>query len=218
MGETGNNATGSYTLTVSAGYATNGNDRVTGTAYADAIHGMNGNDVIDGGGGADRLMGGAGGDTLLGGASADLLFGMSGPDVLRGQAGNDALLSGEGADQLIGGIGADRFVFNSHTDSNSYYGRDIIVGGDGAIAFEGVGVRGGDVIDLRGMDANLNLAGNQAFTWSASGAAGTLSLSEQNGNTYVNGHVNNDGVIDFQLIIADGAIRATQYGPDDFLL
>lgn len=218
VGETGNNATGSYTLTISAGYATNGNDRVAGSSYADAIHGMNGNDFISGIGGADQLFGGAGSDTLLGGASNDTLFGESGSDMLRGQAGNDVLVGGQGTDSLAGGAGADRFVFNSTTDSNSTYGRDIIVARDGAIAFEGVGVPGGDVIDLRGIDANANLAGNQAFVWSASGAAGTLSLSEQNGNTILTGHVNNDRVADFQLIIADGGIRATQYSADEFLL
>lgn len=217
VGETGNNATGSYTLTVSAGYASNGNDRVTGTAFGDAVNGMDGNDVIDGAGGADQLFGGGGGDTLLGGAGGDRLFGQAGADQLRGQAGNDLLVGGLGPDQLVGGAGADRFVFNSHTESPAN-GRDMIIGGDGAIAFEGVGVRGGDVIDLRGIDANLNLAGNQAFVWSASGAAGTLSLSEQNGNTILTGHVNNDRVADFQLVIVDGGIAATQYSADEFLL
>lgn len=218
VGETGNNATGSYTLTVSAGFASNGNDRVTGTAYADAINGMAGNDILNGAGGADRLFGGDGADTLLGGAAADLLFGQTGADVLRGQAGNDELYSGRGADDLIGGTGADRFIFTSVNDSNRQFGVDVIAAGDGAIAFEGAGVAGGDRIDLREIDANVNLAGNQAFVWSLSKAAGTLALSEVNGNTVLNGYVNNDTIADFTLIIADGAIRATQYGPDDFLL
>ena len=94
----------------------------------------------------------------------------------------------------------------------------MIAGADGAIAFEGVGVTGGDVLDLRGIDANLTLAGDQAFVWSASRAAGTIALSEVNGNTVINGHVNNDGVADFTLVIADGAITANQYSGDEFLL
>lgn len=219
VGETGNNATGSYTLTVSAGYASNGNDRVIATSYNDAIHGMNGNDVIDGRGGSDRLNGNAGNDTLLGNDGNDALFGETGADLLRGQSGNDALTGGQGADRLIGGQGADRFIFNSHTDSNSTYGIDVIAGGDVAIAFEGVRAPGGDVIDLRGIDANTGIAGNQAFVWSASGTAGTLSLSDVNGNTVVTGHVNNDRVADFQLIIADGsAVSASHYTADEFLL
>lgn len=218
VGETGNNATGSYTLTVSAGYATNLNDRVTGTASNDAIHGMAGNDLIYGMGGFDNLIGGAGNDTLLGGDHADWLHGQDGNDVLRGQNGNDVLVGGLGADNLYGGTGADRFVFSSHNDSNRTYGVDVIGAQDGAIAFEGVGVAGGDVIDLRAIDADLTIAGNQAFRWSPTPAAGTVSLSEVNGNTVLNGYVNNDNVADFTLIIADGAIGATQYSLDEFLL
>lgn|GEM_PF-3210376 len=218
VGEQGNNAAGSYMLAVSAGYATNAADNVTGSAANDAINGMAGNDTIRGGGGNDNLIGGAGNDLLLGGIGADLLQGQIGNDVLRGQAGNDVLYGGAGADDLYGGLGADRFVFNSHTDSNAGAGIDVIAAADGALAFEGVGVVGGDRIDLRGMDANLNLAGNQAFVFSASRAAGTVVLTEQGSNTVLLGHVNNDGIADFRLLIADGGIRATQYSLDEFLL
>ena len=218
VGEQGNNATGSYTLTVSAGYATNANDSVTGTASNDAIHGMDGNDAIFGMGGNDNLIGGLGHDHLVGGAGADVLQGQAGADVLRGQAGNDVLFGGVGADDLYGGTGADRFVFTSHSDSNATYGVDVIAAADGAIAFEGVGVSGGDRIDLSGIDANLNVAGNQAFVFSASAAAGTLVLREVNGNTVLEGHVNGDRAVDFQLIIADGGITAYQYSADEFLL
>lgn len=218
VGEQGGNAIGSYTLTVSAGYASNANDSVTGTSANDAIHGMAGDDVIYGLGGNDNLIGGAGNDTLLGGDLGDVLQGQAGADALRGQAGNDILFGGLGADNLYGGTGADTFRFLSHAESNNTNGVDVIAGADGAIAFEGVGVTGGDVLDLRGIDANLTLAGDQAFVWSASRAAGTIALSEVNGNTVINGHVNNDGVADFTLVIADGAITANQYSADEFLL
>ena len=218
VGETGNNAIGSYTLTVSAGYASNANDSVTGTSANDAIHGMAGDDVIYGLGGNDNLIGGAGNDTLLGGDLGDVLQGQAGADALRGQAGNDILFGGLGADNLYCGTGADTFRFLSHAESNNTNGVDVIAGADGAIAFEGVGVTGGDVLDLRGIDANLTLACDQAFVWSASRAAGTIALSEVNGNTVINGHVNNDGVADFTLVIADGAITANQYSGDEFLL
>lgn len=218
VGEQGDNATGSYRLTVSAGYATNAADRVTGTAQNDAIHGMAGNDTLSGGDGWDFLIGGTGQDALLGGTGGDTLQGQDGNDVLRGQGGTDVLHGARGADDLYGGAGADRFVFYSHTDSNAGNGIDVIAAGDGAAAFEGVGVAGGDRINLAGIDANLNLAGNQAFVFSASRAAGTVVLSEQGSNTLLLGHVNNDGVADFQLVIADGAIRATQYSMDEFVL
>lgn len=94
----------------------------------------------------------------------------------------------------------------------------MIAAADGALAFEGVGVAGGDRIDLSGIDANLNAAGNQTFVFSASRAAGTVVLSEQGTNTILSAHVNNDGLADFQLIIADGAIRAYDYSSDEFIL
>lgn len=218
VGEQGDNATGSYALTVSAGYASNANDRVNGTSANDAINGMAGNDTIIGAGGNDNLIGGAGNDALVGGVGADVLQGQVGNDVLRGQAGNDVLFGSTGADDLYGGAGADRFVFHSHTDSNARFGYDVIAAGDGAVAFEGVGTTGGDRIDLSGIDANLNYGGNQAFAFSTSRAAGTVALSEQGTNTILSGHVNNDGVADFQLIIADGGIRAYQYSTDEFIL
>ncbi|WP_134725062.1 calcium-binding protein [Paracoccus luteus] len=218
VGETGNNATGSYTLTVSLGYATNGNDQVVGTAANDGIHGMAGNDTLYGQGGNDILVGAEGNDQLLGGANADRLDGGAGADVLRGQAGWDVLLGGAGADRLIGGANPDRFVFNFIWDSSAAAGVDTIEAGDGAIAFEGIGQTGGDVIDLSGIDANVNLAGNQTFGFSASGAAGTVVLSESNGSTILSGHVNNDGVADFRLVIQDGAISAYAYTADEFIL
>lgn len=218
VGEQGNNATGSYTLTVSAGYASNAADNVTGTAYSDAIHGMAGNDLLYGLGGNDNLIGGTGNDTLLGGDLGDVLQGQAGDDVLRGQAGNDILYGAIGADDLYGGTGADTFRFLSHVESNSRYGVDVIAGADGAIAFEGVGVVGGDVLDLRGMDANLLVAGNQDFVFSTSRAAGTVALSESAGNTVLSGHVNNDGVADFTIVIADGSISAHNYSANEFLL
>lgn len=218
VGEQGNNATGSYKLSLSMGYATNSNDNVVGTAYDDAVSGMAGNDTLSGNGGNDRLVGAEGNDALFGGTGADVLVGGSGTDVLRGGAGNDVLGGGTGADRLIGGIGADRFDFDFVSDSAAG-GIDVIAAGDGAIAFEGVGVLGGDVIDLRDIDANAYLAGNQAFTFSTSGAAGTLSLSNSNGSTVLYGHTNNDGQADFALVIADGAaITAGDYSYDEFLL
>lgn len=209
VGEQGNNAAGSYRLAVSAGYATNAADKVNGSGANDAIHGMAGNDTIWGVGGHDNLIGGTGYDQLMGGP---------GGDVLRGQAGNDVLYGGVGADDLYGGAGADRFLFNSHTHSNASAGIDVIGAADGATSFQGIGIVGGDRIDLRGMDANLSATGNQDFVFSASRAAGTVVLTEQGSNTVLLGHVNNDQVADFRLLIADGGVRATQYSQDEFLL
>lgn len=218
VGEQGNNATGSYKLTLSLGYASTAADRVTGTAFDDGINGLAGNDTLDGARGADRLFGDAGDDLLVGGAGADQLFGGIGNDVLRGGTEMDALTGGAGADRLIGGLGADRFIFAFAADSRPA-GADVIAAGDGALAFEGAGVAAGDVIDLSAIDANALLAGNQAFVWSTSRKAGTAYLTDSNGSTVLYAHTDSDGAADFALIIADGAaISARSYIGSDFVL
>jgi Ca2+-binding RTX toxin-like protein len=52
-------------------HPTDGDDTLTGTAWADPLDGGKGNDTLDGQGGNDTLTGGLGNDTLLGGAGAD---------------------------------------------------------------------------------------------------------------------------------------------------
>ena len=217
VGEQGNNASGSYTLAASMGYASNGNDTVFGTGYDDAINGMDGADNLQGGGGNDRLFGALGNDLMLGGTGNDYLSGGSGADVLRGGSGADRLAGGAGGDRLIGGTGADVFDFDLPSDSAGS-GVDAIVAGDGAIAFEGVGVTGGDILDVSTIDANVNLAGNQAFTWSSSKAAGTCYLAESSGSTIFYAHTNNDRIADLAIVIGDGAITASQYTGNEFLL
>ncbi|KAA1052536.1 FG-GAP-like repeat-containing protein [Azospirillum argentinense] len=81
-----------------------GDDSLTGGAYADSLRGDNGNDWLDGGDGDDTLSGGNGNDWLCGG---------SGNDTLSGGSGNDTLVGGFGDDSLIGGSGADLFVFSN---------------------------------------------------------------------------------------------------------
>jgi Ca2+-binding RTX toxin-like protein len=104
--------------------ATNGNDRLKGTATANTICGLRGNDTVDGLAGADTLFGdacnartraapalaaatGDGNDKLLGGDGDDKLYGAGGNDTLDGGKGNDQLYGGTGNDKLAGGAGND---------------------------------------------------------------------------------------------------------------
>jgi Ca2+-binding RTX toxin-like protein len=83
------------------------------------------------------------------------------------------LYGGAGADALIGGLGADIFKYNSVNDSPAGSGRDVLIGFQG-----GAGV--GDQIHLSAIDANILVAGNQAFTYiggAAFTAAGQLRYS-----------------------------------------
>lgn len=127
----------------------NANNVLNGGAFADVVIGRGGNDI---------LFGNAGNDSLNGGSGIDQLFGGSGSDYLNGDTGNDFLTGGLGRDVLIGGLGNDTFDYNAAADSlPGAANRDVI------IDFQGNGAFAGDRIDLSTIDANVLVAGNQAF-------------------------------------------------------
>ena len=209
----------------------------TGTAYDDVLFGSRQNDILRGSGGFDILLGGignddlygdAGDDELIGGAGSDFMVGGNGSDLLQGDAGddwltgqigrdileggsgNDILIGGAEYDFLQGGVGADTFRFN-----NGDFGGATPATADRIDDF----FRSeGDRIDLASVDANVQAAGNQAFsfigTQGFSHAAGQLRYAQVNGNTFVYGDQNGDAVADFAIRV-DGTINM-QAG--DFLL
>jgi Ca2+-binding RTX toxin-like protein len=149
---------------------------------------------------------------------ANVITGNGGKNVLSGLAGADTLAGGANADVLIGGTGPDRFDFNLVSDSiATITARDAIRAGGGAVAFEGAGVAGGDVIDLSGIDANTGLAGNQAFVFGGT-TAGHLSLVNSGTTTIVNANVDADAAFEFVLAIEDGGVLASAYKAGDFIL
>ena len=82
--------------------ATQGPDRLVGTARADRLFGL---------GGADRLLGLGGDDVLDGGPGNDTLTGGVGRDTLHGRAGNDVLNARDGRrDRVVCGPGRDRVL------------------------------------------------------------------------------------------------------------
>jgi Ca2+-binding RTX toxin-like protein len=161
------------------------NDNLTGNAGNNVIEGGAGYDILDGKGGTDTVSyqsatsavtvdlsftvaqatGGAGTDTmidfenLLGSGFNDFLTGNRGDNVLTGGAGNDVLTGGLGTDSLTGGTGADTFVFES-MDSGLGAERDVVT--DFLTAQL-------DKLDVRSIDANSLLAGQQ--TWAFIGTA-----------------------------------------------
>lgn len=163
-------------------YGDGGSDSVDGYEGNDKLFGGDGNDVLDGGAGNDELRGGRGIDTVRftegseyslgvvvnlndgtvqGGElfGTDRLFeienveGTSGNDLIFGNGAANVLTGGAGYDRLIGFGGADRFVYESRYDSNGK-APDYI--GDFSRAQ-------GDKIDLRIIDANEQVDGDQAF-------------------------------------------------------
>ncbi|MGO4527213.1 Ig-like domain-containing protein [Microvirga sp. 2MCAF35] len=184
-----------------------GHDRLEGGEGRDRLYGDDGNDRLYGNTGHDTMLGGAGNDSLWGGTGNDQLSGDAGNDTLKGEAGNDRITGGLGRDKMWGGSGKDVFVFTSFKDSKVGAQRDVIYD------FQS----GHDRIDLRGIDANTHLKGNQAFTWTSqdapflfwhesgaflqagfTGKAGQLRYD----HGVLMGDVNGDGRADFEIKIA----------------
>ena len=104
-----------------------------------------------------RAYGGTGNaaaNRVVGNAMANLLDGGAGNDRIVGGGGNDIVRGGLGRDIMTGGSGRDVFDFNLYQDTR-HAAADIITD------FR----HGEDRIDLAGIDANLKVGGNQAFSY-----------------------------------------------------
>jgi Ca2+-binding RTX toxin-like protein len=161
----------------------------TGTAYADMLFGSRGDDVLNGMAGCDTLLGGIGNDTINGGANADRIFG------------------GAGRDGLAGGTGCDAFVYQTGADSLFGATHDVISDFRPGL----------DWIDVRRVDANSTLIGNQAFAWIGTGeftGAGQLRYVQANGSTTIYGNTDADATPEFQIELT-GTLALHSY---DFVL
>jgi Ca2+-binding RTX toxin-like protein len=172
---------------------------VIGSGFSDtiidtaAIGGISHN-AFWGNAGKDRLLLGGGQDSGYGGSGDDVVTGQAGDDLLDGGASDDRLTGGADQDLLVGGTGADRFIFKSVTDSSTLR--------PDTIADFATDQR--DLIDLRGMDANTALRGNQAFTLIIDGfgsVAGELRLIQVGADLAVQGDIDGDGQSDFAILV-----------------
>jgi Ca2+-binding RTX toxin-like protein len=222
QGSAQNTGIGSVTLTsienLSGGFF---NDVLTGGSGANTLAGDEGDDTLSGGSGNDLLLGdgfiapdtGAvglsgpiatfyslgeldGNDTLDGGSGNDSLYGAGGDDTLYGGSGNDVLHGGGGRDVMNGGSGSDRFLFEELGDS-APGAADLITGFD----------RKSDRIDLSAIDANENVAGDQAFTivkHGFTGAAGQafIEWDKDEGVSHIFLDVNGDMVADMTIDVS----------------
>ena len=128
------------------------------------------------------------------------IFGGEGGDSLTGGGNDDVFAGGGGGDALAGGTGADVFVYRSVSDSAGA-ACDVISG----FHF------GNDRIDLTQIDADIATGGDQAFLFigseAFSGKAGELRAAFDAGMNLwaIQGDVNGDGGVDFQLYVSTGA-------------
>ena len=186
-------------------------DTLSGLGGADRLIGGNGRDDLFGGSGTDELFGGNDADMLDGGGQDDVLWGGAGNDILLGGNGNDALDGGTGTDIFTGGEGADTFFFRSAADlAGKAWNADRITDFDRAA---------GDTINLWGIDADTNAAGNQAFTFigtaAFSGTAGELRyVSDGAGGLRVLMDTDGDGAADLNFLLSD----LTDLQASDFVL
>ncbi|WP_305799134.1 SdrD B-like domain-containing protein [Roseococcus sp. SDR] len=198
-----------------------GDDLLVGGAGADALDGGAGNDTASfqdatgavtanlatGAGtqgiangdtyaGIENLLGGGFNDRLTGDGGANRLDGAAGNDTLSGGGGNDTLAGGAGQDSLTGGTGADRFTWATLSESAAASPDRVA---DFAWAE-------GDVIDLSAIDANLTLAGDQAFTLVAGnaflgGGQGSIRQSQSGTDTRIEIDQGNGGAAEAVIIL-----------------
>jgi len=129
---------------------------ITGSSWADTLHGNNGNDTLIGNGGADLLYGGEGSDLLDGGGGSDFIEGATGSDTLLGGDGDDTLRDGgnwywNGNDLIDAGAGNDTIV--------ATYGAHTILGGDGDDSLY-LGNLSDTIVDAGTGNDNLRFMGN----------------------------------------------------------
>lgn len=187
-----------------------------GEAQGDALIGI---ENIHAGDQDDRLYGGNGANGIVGGGGSDLLDGRGGKDVLQGGAGRDTIIGGAGADELWGNQrdfpGSDQardiFVYNQWTDS---YGLAM----DRIMDFDSTSTLGrNDLIDLRAIDANPQLFGDQAFKFIGDAdftSVGQVQVRFEGGDTIVRANI-------FGNLVPELVIRVEglhQLDASDFLL
>ena len=132
-------------------------------------------------------------EDLEGSAHDDLLLGDKKPNYIQGGAGNDRIVGGvNGGDTLVGGDGDDGFIISSLSDS-PVDNPDLIR------QFNH------ELIDLRQIDANKLLAGNQAFDFVGGlGFSGHDAGQLQYVGGVLSGDVDGDGHADFAIIVNGG--------------
>ena len=186
------------------------NNVLRGGGGRDTLHGLAGDDALHGEVGDDRLLGWAGDDLLEGGAGSDTayfnaavvadlaagtadggalggsdrlvgienLVGSGADDRLAGDKRANTLGGGQGADLLEGRGGADRFAYDSAYDSRPGAADRIL----------DFSRKQGDRVDLSAVDADEQVAGDQAFTFVGQNqftGAGQVRFFQQDGHTVV---------------------------------
>jgi len=138
---------------------------------------------------------------------------------LTGNSGKNCLVGAGGKDILTGGLGADIFRYDSVADSPVKLGKqsdEVVLSNElywleGSDIITDFRVVEGDRLDLRGIDADESLEGNQGFKFIGMrqfrGFAGELRFAAlenevlQKNAVVVSGDVNGDKLADFAIVL-----------------
>lgn len=184
-----------------------------GNSLNNSITGNNNINNLSGFDGNDTLRGGNGSDTLNGGNGDDRLFGDSGNDTLNGGNGDDIIIGGAGKDTMSDGNGTDTFRYFATSESTAGVNRDVILNFD----------RGFDKIELRAIDANITLNGDQAFNFigkaAFSGLAGEVRYVDTGSNLVVQVDIQGDGntIAEMEIQLNGGGVVGVLAAPDFIL-
>jgi FG-GAP-like repeat/RTX calcium-binding nonapeptide repeat (4 copies) len=146
---------------------------------------------------------------LYGSGSNDLhLVGNNLRNTIQGNSGNDTLTGGFESDTLSGNAGSDSFNYSSISDFGLGGIRENITD------FQ----TGSDTLNFSEIDSNINLDGNQdfsfigsnAFTATGQASAGELRVYAVGGALIVEGDIDGNGIADFQLQLDHATILLEQ--------
>lgn len=195
-----------------------------GSACNDSLSGSGKSDIVFGKAGDDIVLGLAGNDYLIGGAGRDILFGGRDDDKLAGGTGADKLHGGKGADVLVGGHGADRLFAGLDDDQDLmvYGSKAELMATDQIFQFDFKGHASEvvwDRIDLRSVDADRQIGGDQAFrfvdSFAAAGAGepdGQLRVVDHGSDVNVEIDFNGDNAADALIVVRDiGSLSETDF-------
>ncbi|ETX26985.1 calcium-binding protein [Roseivivax isoporae] len=181
--------TGSVTVDLGAGTATDGFGDTDRLISIERVHGSEFGDRLTGDAGDNRIFGFGGDDTLVGGGGGDILLGGTGHDVITGSDGDDELWGEQGADTINGSGGIDELRYRN---SEAGVVVDLVTG----IARDGFGtfdrlsgieyVGGSDHGDaIRGNDDSNRLLGYAGADTLIGGGGEDILSGGTGGDTYI---------------------------------